>query len=246
LGHWSVDVLRRNDPPSLYLALAAGIGVSVALGAAIRVLCRRVGAIINAGRRARCLPGVGQLVVLDDPNPDAYALPGRPGRIVVSTGMLDALDPRERRVLLAHERAHLACTHHLFVVAAQLAAATNPLLRPVAAAVVYTTERWADEHAATSIGDRGLTARTIGKAALLTTHGHPPAGALAVTGRAPKDERGIGPVPRRVAALLAPPVRHRPVLLGIVLVTLMIASGAAVEAGHDLHGLFELARAAGS
>jgi Zn-dependent protease with chaperone function len=252
VGHWSVGVLRRDDPASLVLALAAGVVVSAALVAALRVLGRRVRAIIAAARTARCLPGAGQLVVLDDPNPDAYALPGWPGRIVVSTGMLDALDARERRVLLAHERAHLACGHHLFVVVAQLAAAANPLLRPVATAVGYTTERWADEHAARFVGDRRLAARTIGKAALLTPRRHRPAIALAITGgadRPPKREwaqdlRGVGPVPRRVAALLAPPVRHRPVLLGVVLVALVIASGATLEAGRDLHGLFELARAA--
>jgi hypothetical protein len=245
LGHWSAAVVRRDDPASLYLALAAGVGVTAALAAAIRMLGRRITAIIAAARTARCLPAAGQVVILDDPNPDAYALPGWPGRIVVSTGMLDALDDRERHVLLAHERAHLACGHHLFVAVAQLAAAANPLLRPVATAVGYTTERWADEHAAHAVGDRRLTARTIGKAALLTRgRGRSPT-ALAVTGGQSKpDLRGVGPVPRRVAALLAPPAHHRPVLLGIVVIALLIASGATVEAVRDLKDLFELARAA--
>lgn len=254
VGHWSVGVVRRDDPASLSLALAAGLGVSAALVAAIRLLRRRVATILAAARMARCLPGVGQLVILDDPSPDAYAVPGWPGRIVVSTGMLDALDERERRVLLAHERTHLACGHHLFVAAAQLAAATNPLLRPVAAAVGYTTERWADEDAARAVGDRRLAARTIGKAALLSPHRHPPATALAISGDAGRRPargggrgvRGLGPVPRRVAALLAPPAQHRPVLLGIVALALVLAVGATLEAARDLEGLFELARAATS
>jgi hypothetical protein len=245
-GHWSVAVLRRHDPASIYLALAAVLGEAAAVAAAIRVLCRRVAAIIAAARTARCLPGGEQLVVLDDEAPDAYAVPGRPGRIVISTGMLAALDPRERQVLLAHERAHLTCRHHLFVAAAQLAAATNPLLRPVAAAVRYTTERWADEHAARTVGDRQLTARTIGKAALLTTRHHRSAATMAITGGVgpPRDLRGTGPVPRRVAALLSPPMRHRPVLLGIALAVLVIASAASLHAAHDLDNLFDLARAA--
>lgn len=46
-------------------------------------------------------------MVLDDPVPDAYALDGLLGRIVVSTAMLRALVADERRALLAHESAHL-------------------------------------------------------------------------------------------------------------------------------------------
>jgi Zn-dependent protease with chaperone function len=191
---------------------------------------------------------LGRVVVLDDPCPDAYALPGVPGRIVVSTGMLDALSARERQVLLAHERAHLACGHHLFVALAYLAAATNPLLRPVAAAVGYTTERWADERAASAVGDRRLVARTIAKAALLTSRHHsPPAGALAIaTGSAAAKLRGAGPVPRRVAALLAAPPRRRRLLLVLALTVLVLAAACSIEAARDLETLFELARIAAS
>ena len=77
-------------------------------------------------------PRVDGLVVVDDEEPDAYALPGLGGRVVVSTAMLRALPADERRVLLAHEAAHLARRHHLWVQAAELAAAANPLLRPAA------------------------------------------------------------------------------------------------------------------
>src|SRR6266567_2622805 len=79
---------------------------------------------------------------------DAYTLPGLPCRIVITAGMLRALTGPERQVLLAHERAHAAGVHYLFTTAARLAAAANPLLRPVAAAVGYTVERWADERVA--------------------------------------------------------------------------------------------------
>src|SRR6185437_8548787 len=78
---------------------------------------------------------------------EAYALPGAPGRIVVSGRLLDALDDRGQAALLAHEQAHLAARHHLFTTVAHLAAAANPLLLPVARAVDYTVERWADERA---------------------------------------------------------------------------------------------------
>jgi hypothetical protein len=75
----------------------------------------------------------------------------------------------------AVRRAHLSCSHHLFVAVAYLAAVTNPLLRPVAAAVEYTTERWADECAASAVGDRHLVARTIAKAAQLAAGREGPA-----------------------------------------------------------------------
>src|SRR5258708_29486 len=127
-----------------------------AAGAAVLAACvmaaRRVRAVAAAWREARCLPGDSDVVIVADPEPDAFALPGYPGRVVVTGGMLDALGTRERQALLAHERAHLACAHYLFVAAAHLAAAPNPLLRPLPRAVEYTAERWADEGAAAGTG----------------------------------------------------------------------------------------------
>jgi Zn-dependent protease with chaperone function len=83
-----------------------------------------------AAKQAACLPGAGPLVVLEDPSPEACTLPGLPGRIVVSTGMLASLEFDERQAVLAHERVHMRYHHYLFTAAAQLAAAANPLLRP--------------------------------------------------------------------------------------------------------------------
>ena len=138
LGDWSAQVVRQDDPASLTLASLACVLLGTALTAAGRALVRRARALIDVARTARGLPvadGDDRVVVLDDAVPDAYARPGMPGRIVVSTGMLDAFDEPERRALLAHERAHLAYGHHVFVTLAHLAASTNPLLRPMATAV---------------------------------------------------------------------------------------------------------------
>ncbi|WP_308129794.1 M48 family metalloprotease [Kitasatospora aureofaciens] len=172
-------------------------------------------------------------------------MPGLPGRIVVSTGMLAALDPAERQILLAHERAHLRHHHHLFVALAQLAAAANPLLRPLAATVSYTIERWADE-SATAVADRPQVARTVGKAALAAkrTRTRIPAAALGILGRLTPSSSG--PVPRRVAALLAPPPRHR-ALPFTASAGLLLATGlCAAEAAHDLESLLELVKHAAS
>jgi Zn-dependent protease with chaperone function len=169
IGHLSARELRQADPASsVPVAVVAGLILAVAFAAALRAAWRRARALVAASHAAACLPQEG-LAVVDDETADAFAVPGltgRQGRVVVSTGMLAALDPVQRRALLAHERAHLAGRHHLFLAAAHLAASANPLLRPVERAVAYTIERWADERAAAVTGDRRATALAVGKAAL--------------------------------------------------------------------------------
>src|SRR5262249_57056897 len=123
-----------------------------------RALWRRGGALVGAGLQARRLPGTQQVVVTDDEAADAYTLPGVPCRIVITAGMLRALSAPERQVLVAHERAHARSLHYLFTTAARLAAAANPLLRPVAAATGYAVERWGDEGGAAVPGVRPLLA----------------------------------------------------------------------------------------
>jgi len=68
--------------------------------------------------------------------------------------------------LLAHEGAHLRHHHHLYTQLARLAAAANPLLRPLARVIAEGTERWADEVAAAEVGSRRLAARGLARAAL--------------------------------------------------------------------------------
>jgi Zn-dependent protease with chaperone function len=248
VGHWSVPVLRREDPASVDTAVVAAVLFAGALASTVVTAVRRSRWLMRAARTARQLPtqGDGRLVVLADPAPDAYALPGGHGRIVVSTGMLDALDPAERRVLLAHEHAHLDRRHHVFVGLAWLAAAANPLLAPVARAVGYATERWADEEAAARTGDRRMVARTIGKAALLAGRRGAPRGALGITAEPSGFRRRslpwrAGPVPLRVAALLCTPPRNRLLHSLWVLGLLALTLAACVETTRDLHAFFHLA-----
>ena len=54
----------------------------------------------------------------------AFAVPGDPGCVVVSRGLLDRLEPRERKVVFAHERAHLRLGHHRYLHASEVAAAS--------------------------------------------------------------------------------------------------------------------------
>jgi Zn-dependent protease with chaperone function len=247
-GGLSPHALRPDDPASVPLGLAAGALLAVAVTAAVRAGWRRTGALVAAHRQASWLPGAGQVVVVADDAADAYAAPGWPGRIVVTTGMMAALSAAERQVLLAHEQAHASGRHYLFPAAARLASAANPLLRPFAAAVGYSVERWADEQAAARTGDRPLVARAVAVAALAAASAPPrlaaPAGALGVAA-GPAGMRGAGAVPRRVAAMLAPPPRLRLLLPAAAVALVAISGVSALAAAGSLHGLIEFAQAAG-
>jgi hypothetical protein len=262
-GGMSVRVLSQDAPASLPIAVAAGALLAVSATAAGRALWRRAGALAAAFGQARRLPGAAQLVVTDDETADAYTLPGWPCRIVVTAGMMRALTPAERQVLLAHEQTHATWFHYLFTSAARVAAAANPLLRPVATAVGYTVERWADERSARITGNRPLAARAIAQAAMAATadpsrrprHPNPAVALGMVRGERGRGRPGLwglwglwgrpGPVPRRVAALLRPPPRPHLVLLTVAVLLVAVSGISALEASRDLHSLLELAQAAG-
>ena len=254
LGNYSQPVLRSGDPVPAVAGSAAALLLTAAAVAVAVVIRARARALAESYRRAaRMAPG-GRVVVVPGHALEAYALPGSPGRIVVSGRLLDALDDRGQAALLAHEHAHLDGQHHLFTTVAHLAAAANPLLIPVARAVDYTVERWADERAAVITGDRRLVASTIGQVALLAA-ARPSrlrAAALGITGTLsitgprgrPISLAWAGPIPRRVAALLAPPPRRQLTLLAIVAILILIAGASADEAARDLHALLEFAQTA--
>jgi Zn-dependent protease with chaperone function len=266
IGHESLRFMTSRDRAPLSLGLLAGVLLAVATLAAVRVAWRRGLALLHAYREAGRLPGAGQVVIVEDTAADAYTVPGWPGRIVVTSGMMRALAAREREVLLAHERAHAAGRHYLFAAAARLAVAVNPLLRPLTGAVGYALERWADERAAREVGDRALAARAIARAALATTAAPPvrttPASALGAVfspagprgagaaGSAAGDSleamREAGTVPRRVLALMRPSPRPAWLLLGTAVVLVMACGLAVTSAGLGLHALIEAAQAAGA
>ncbi|MGW7527635.1 M56 family metallopeptidase [Streptomyces sp. NPDC054783] len=238
LGHWSAGTAQHEDPAALSVSLIAGLLLGGAVLMAARMLWRRARSLAAAAWEAACMPARDGLVVVPDDAPDAFAIPGLPGRVVVSTGMLHSLDASEHDILLAHERAHLTAHHYAFVALAQLGAAANPFLRPLATAVTYTVERWADENAAASTGDRRRVARTVGKAAL-AAHRTPAlprvaGAALGILGRRSPLAKA-GPVPRRVAALLAPPLGRHPALTAATAAVLTAATLATAEAAHDFH-----------
>jgi len=249
LGHLSRAVVLGGDSTSSTIALAAGVLFGAALLGCCGFALRRIRVLADAHQHARALPGVGSVVVTEDAAADAYTVPGRPARIVVSTGMLGVLDDSGRAALLAHERAHLTGRHYLFTSAVRLAAAANPLVRPLAGAVDFAVERWADECAAASVGDRRLVAETIARAAMATKATRPKrsigASLGAVFGRSGSISlSGAGPVPRRVAALLAPAPRRGTAVIALSLIWLSVAAYCALEAANDLQDLLSLAHIA--
>ncbi|MEV7502484.1 M56 family metallopeptidase [Streptomyces sp. NPDC093018] len=183
------------DPVPVVIGLAACLAL-VVVGVRLH---RAVRAELRTRRALRRLcaghPADTELIVAASAVPRACAVPGRPGRILVTSAMLGALGPAERRALLAHERAHLAHRHDVLVTAATLAAAADPLLCPVRSAVVHLVERWADERAAAAVGDRRTTAHALARAALTAQRG----GAVCALHFADRA------VTRRIAALQAAP-----------------------------------------
>ena len=134
--------------------------------------------------------------IVGSTEPVAFAVPGRPGRVIVSEGMLGSLDSAEQRVLYAHEHSHLRHHHHRFLHVADAAAAAVPLLAPLNRQVRFATERWADEDAVDEVGDRRLVARAVARAAVASaTSGIEPA-ALGISGSGTR---------ARVEALMQPP-----------------------------------------
>lgn len=213
----TVGLAHESVPP--IVGLIAAVTLTVMAASLFRTLgLRRQNAIeVEAST---------ELVVIADDAPLAYAVPGRRGHVVVSSGMLRALDDDERRVLLAHERAHLRYRHHRYIGLVDLSVSVIPLLKPLAAHVRHATERWADEAAVRVVGDRRLVARAVARAALVVAD-HPVA-AIPFA--------GVG-VRARVDALLQDDQRHWPpavALLVVVAISLVAIGGSSLQLHHLL------------
>jgi len=235
------DIGAAPVPDPVAILAAAGL---VAMGVRLALALRRRHRA--AHRLATALAGVpgpvgSRTVVLADPRPEAYAVPGRwhprrgrrrPARVFVTAGMLRALDPGQQRALFAHERAHVDGRHHLLLAATDLAAAVNPLLGPVRRAVAFLCERSADERSAAETGDRALVASAVAAAAL--------AGAgRAAPGMLAFDRLGVV---GRVTALGVPaPGRARLVMLAAAVLGAAIVAADAHATGEFLQLLRSVA-----
>jgi Zn-dependent protease with chaperone function len=211
-------VVLVQPVPGVVGALAA-VALTFGLARVVRVARTRLATRRELRELCRsCAPGELAVVPVDEPH--AFAVPGRPGRVLVTQGLLALLDGKERRVVLAHERAHLTGRHSGLRAAAEVCAAINPMLVLVREAVAFLVERNADEHAATVSGSREITARALAKAALAEANGsrQTALGFIACS------------VNARVAALHAAPPRPDRLLPGGFLILGLGTATAAVQA----------------
>ncbi|WP_259471646.1 M48 family metalloprotease [Streptomyces shenzhenensis] len=221
--------VRHLCTPSAHLMGAMAVLAACALG--IGGLCLGCSAVRHgrtlraAQRKVAELPVVGDLCVIDSPRPDAYALPGRVNRIVVTAGMLRSLRAAEREVLFAHERAHNAERHHYFLAVAEIAANCHPALRRVRDAIRLAAELAADEAAARAVGDRKLAAVAVARAALASHEAGPTTRPYLTLGAE------TGPVAHRVTTLLEPSAPRTTAsrwLAVIAALVVLLSAGAAV------------------
>ncbi|BBZ33399.1 M56 family metallopeptidase [Mycolicibacterium confluentis] len=158
------------------------------------------------------------VLLVDDPVPAAFAVPGGRGAVVATTGLRDALSAAEFDAVLRHERAHLRHHHQVYVQMAELAACVNPILRQWCREVRFAAERHADECAARA--GRAVTAQALAKVALLTS----------ATARAAPDRLGISDgahaIVQRVCALRRPAPRRQRIMPLVAAVLLLVAVGA--------------------
>ncbi|MEU8075083.1 M56 family metallopeptidase [Catellatospora citrea] len=215
-----------DDRPEL--GLPKPVPGMVALGAGLLLLFGVTRLVRDVRSRRRVLrelraagtPNAG-LVVADWAEPFAVAVPGRPGHVLVTSGMLRVLSPQEQRVLFAHENAHLRRRHHRWVTVASWAAALNPLVSPMAVLVGRLVERWADEDAAVVVGDRRLVAQAVAKASLAGRR-RQVAPAMGMS--------GSGAVERVLAMQRPRPASRWQSLVGVAALCLMVLVATAVAA----------------
>lgn len=118
--------------------------------------------------------------VIDLDEPMAYCVAGKPGTVVVTQGVIEALDDANLQAVLAHERAHLTGRHHILLALTRGLAVLFPrirLFRAGAVEVAQLAEMCADDAAARSHGSPTVTAALL----LLSSAGER-AGTLAAAG----------------------------------------------------------------
>lgn len=205
-------------------AITGTVGLLLALG----VIARTMHCLIRSGLSARTgrIRQRTQLALVAHPDHDlhvdvlehsscaAYCVPGRGGRIVVTSAALKVLDTEEMAAVVEHERAHLRGRHHLVVqTAGSLRAAFPfvPAFRYAQAEVARLTEMVADDAAARKV-DRLALATALVRLA----EGSAPVGALGAGG-----STALIRV-RRLAEPASPlgPVRRFGTLAGLALLVL--------------------------
>lgn len=246
---WSAAALRAQVPIPHWIGALAFMSAGMVVVSFGWRAARILAALTRAQRLCRRLRATdGPVQIVDDGSADAYTVAGFRGCVVISRRLLAPLTTPERMMLTAHELSHLTHRHHLYLHAADLAVAANPLLGPVADAVRLGVERWADEDAAAAVGDRVTAGRALARIALLQTALQradnalrPPAHPARVAAAASVLSAGAAHVLPRVQALLVParrPLTGPTIAAAAVAVMLLMLS---LEAALQTHHAFEYA-----
>lgn len=125
----------------------------------LRVLSQR----LSGTATAEIVQGF-HVMVVDDPDPVAYALPRRCRAIVVSRRLIEVLSADELSAVLTHEEAHLRQRHHLIL---SLLESTSrplravPLVRTISDAVPHYLEVAADNTARGHAGTPALASALL-------------------------------------------------------------------------------------
>lgn len=225
-GPTYAQALRALPVPLPWWAWLAAVVFAVVLLRLLAVLVSSTLRTVQARHRNRVLvdlvatrnPLLRGTHVVDHDLPVAYCLPGLRPRVVVSRGVLAALDEEELRAVLDHELAHVAARHDLVVLPFVALGATFPRLSPVRHAreqVALLVEVLADDRAA-----RRHDGRVLARALQKVGAGQAPAGGLGAggTGVLVRAERLLHPPPRLSVAGLA-------AVLGGVVVVLALPVG---------------------
>ncbi|MFB7672508.1 M56 family metallopeptidase [Kitasatospora purpeofusca] len=140
-----------------------------------------------------------RLLVLEDPRPAVYCLPGRRARVVATRGAVELLDERGLAAAVAHEYGHLRGRHHLVLLAADtfaLLLGRLPLARLGRTEVALLLEMAADDAALARVTPGELAGALYALATAGTGAG--PAGLAAAS-------TGVLARVRRLARTPAPP-----------------------------------------
>lgn len=165
------------------LVLAAAIFLRAAGCVALELHRGRSGwrehaALVAATARPGHEPGVA---ILDQDAPAVYCLPGGRYPIVLSASTLAALTSEQLRAVLAHERAHLRCRHHVILALATALASAFPrvpLLTQAQPQLAVLAEMAADDSAARGHSRDDLAAALVvlaragARSATLAASGH--------------------------------------------------------------------------
>jgi beta-lactamase regulating signal transducer with metallopeptidase domain len=237
IGGWDVRRVQGSVDVPVFVSIV-GLVVLVVAGARLFAASSRAmcgwRAVLGLHRSLRPGPRIIDASVVAGAAVAVPALPGHPGRIVLDSALLDALEPAERTAVIAHETEHLDARHAWASTVVALAVAANPLLRSLGPVHALAVERAADEQAAART-DRRTTARAVAMAAL-----HASTTQRLILGI------GSSVTAIRVEALLAEPTggRGRPALFFALP---FLAALGALAAGVRMETVFEaLMRVTGS